>query len=113
MLSGDGTQISWQAQYFLHLGVCLPDTVGSWLKGLDVVEHAARGARSTLEMVHRFHGRCSICCIWVCVCIARATFGGCLKGLDVDERAARGSFCVTGAALLPTLRRVIARVYCA
>ena len=68
---------------------------GSCLKGLDVVERAARGLnlrdrRSTLEMAHRFRGRRSIFCIWVCVCVAGAAFGGCLKGLDVVERAARG-----------------------
>ena len=68
---------------------------GSCLKGLDVVERAARGLnlrdrRSTLEMAHRFRGRRSIICIWVCVCVAGAAFGCCLKGLDVVERAARG-----------------------
>ena len=68
---------------------------GSCLKGLDVFECAARGLnlrdrRSTLEMAHRFHGRRSIFCIWVCVCVAGAAFGRCLKGLDVVERAARG-----------------------
>ena len=70
-------------------------TCGSCLKGLDVVERAARGLnlrdrRSTLEMAHRFHGRRSIFCIWVCVCVAGATCGSCLEGLDVVERAARG-----------------------
>ena len=68
---------------------------GSCLKGLDVFERAARGLnlrdrRSTLEMAHRFRGRRSIFCIWVCVCVAGAAFGSCLKGLDVVERAARG-----------------------
>ena len=74
-------------------------TCGSCLKGLDVVERAARrlnlrDRRSTLEMAHRFCGRRSIFCIWVCVCVcvcvAGAAFGRCLKGLDVVERAARG-----------------------
>ena len=64
-------------------------------QGLDVVERAARGLnlrdrRSTLEMAHRFCGRRSFFCIWVCVCVAGAAFGSCLKGLDVVERAARG-----------------------
>ena len=68
---------------------------GRCLKGLDVVERAARGLnlrdrRSTLEMAHRFRGRRSIFCIWVRVCVAGAAFGCCLKGLDVVERAARG-----------------------
>ena len=68
---------------------------GRCLKGLDVVERAARGLnlrdrRSTLEMAHRFRGRRSIFCIWVCVCVAGAAFGRCLKGLDVVERSARG-----------------------
>ena len=68
---------------------------GSCLEGLDVVERAARGLnlrdrRSTLETGHRFRGRRSIFCIWVCVCLAGATYGSCLKGLDVVERAARG-----------------------
>ena len=70
-------------------------TCGSCLQGLDVVERAARGLnlrdrRSTLETGHRFHGRRSFFCIWVCVCVAGATYGSCLKGLDVAERAARG-----------------------
>ena len=70
-------------------------TCGSCLEGLDVVERAARGLnlrdrRSTLEMAHRFRGRCSIFFIWVCVCVAGAAFGRCLSGLDVVERAARG-----------------------
>ena len=69
--------------------------LGSCLKGLDVVERAARGLnlrdrRSTLEMAHRFRGRRSIFCICVCVCVAGATCGSCLEGLDVVERAARG-----------------------
>ena len=68
---------------------------GCCLKGLDVFERAARGfnlrdRRSTLEMAHRFRGRLSIFCIWVCVCVAGAAFGRCLQGLDVVERAARG-----------------------
>ena len=68
---------------------------GRCLKGLDVVEHAARGLnlrdrRSTLEMACKFRGRRSIFCIWVCVCVAEAAFGSCLKGLDVVERVARG-----------------------
>ena len=68
---------------------------GRCLKGLDVVERAARGLnlrdrRSTLEMACKFRGRRSIFCIWVCVCVAGAAFGCCLKGLDVFERAARG-----------------------
>ena len=90
-------QISWQAQYFLHLGVCLRGRGSIWLlsKGMDVVERAARGLnlrdrRSTLEMAHRFRGRRSIFCIWVCVCMAGATCGSCLEGLDVVERAAWG-----------------------
>ena len=76
--------------------VCLAGaTCGSCLQGLDVVERAARGLNlrdrcSTLEMGHRFRGRRSIFCIWVCVCVAGATYGSCLKGLDVVERAARG-----------------------
>ena len=70
-------------------------TCGSCLEGLDVVERAARGLnlrdrRSTLETGHRFRGRRSFFCIWVCVCAAGATYGSCLKGLDVVERAARG-----------------------
>ena len=44
-----------------------------------------RDRRSTLEMAHRFRGRRSIFCIWVCVCVAGAAFGCCLKGLDVVE----------------------------
>ena len=68
---------------------------GCCLKGLDVVERAARrlnlrDRRSTLEMAHRFRGRRSVFCIWVCVCVAGAAFGRCLKGPDVVERAARG-----------------------
>ena len=76
--------------------VCIAGAAfGSCLKGLDVVERAARGPnlryrRSTLEMAHRFRGKRSIFCIWVCVCVAGAAFGRCLKGLDVVERAARG-----------------------
>ena len=119
-------QISWQAQYVLHLGVCLRGrgsvqrdwmlssfvagavflciwvcvcvagaAFGSCLKGLDVVERAARGLnlrdrRSTLEMACKFRGRRSIFCIWVGFCVAGATCGSCLEGLDVVERAARG-----------------------
>ena len=66
--------------------VCLAGAAfGRCLKGLDVVERAARGLnlrdrRSTLEMAHRFRGRRSIFCIWVCVCVAGAAFGSCLKG---------------------------------
>ena len=53
---------------------------GSCLKGLDVVERAARGLnlrdrRSTLEMACKFRGKRSIFCIWVCVCVAGATRG--------------------------------------
>ena len=76
--------------------VCLAGaTCGSCLDGLDAVERAARGLnlrdrRSTLETGHRFRGRHSIFCIWVCVCVAGPAFGRCLKGLDVVERAARG-----------------------
>ena len=47
---------------------------GRCLKALDVVERATRGLnlryrRSTLEMAHRFRGRRSVFCIWVCVCV--------------------------------------------
>ena len=81
------------------IGVCVcvaGAAFGCCLKGLDVFERAARGLnlrdrRSTLEMAHRFRGRRSIFCIWVCVCVAGAAFGRRLKGLDVVERAARGA----------------------
>ena len=83
---------------FSAFGVCVcvaGAAFGSCLKGLDVFERAARGLnlrdrRSTLQMAHRFRGRRSIFCIWVCVCVAGAAFGRCVKGLDVVERAARG-----------------------
>ena len=81
---------------FFWLCVCVAGAAfGRCLKGLDVVERAARGLnlrdrRSTLETAHRFRGRRRIFCIWVCVCVAGAAFGSCLKGLDVFKRAARG-----------------------
>ena len=77
--------------------MCLRGRGNIWQlsKGLDVVERAARGLnlrdrRSTLETGHRFRGRRCIFCIWVCVCVAGATYGCCLERLDVVERAARG-----------------------
>ena len=58
---------------FLHLGVCVyvaRAAFGKCLKGLDVVERAARGLnlrdrRTTLEMACKFRGRRSIFCIWL------------------------------------------------
>ena len=38
----------------------------------------------------RSHGRRSILCIWVCVCVAGVAFGSCLEGQDVVARAAGG-----------------------
>ena len=92
---GDGAKISWQAHFFcIWVCVCVAATCGSCLKGLDVVERAARGLnlrdrRRTLETGHRFRGRRSFFCIWVCVCVAGATYDSCLEGLDIVERAAR------------------------
>ena len=79
---GGGSQISWPAQHFLHLGAAF----GSCLKGLDVVERE----RSTLEMARKIRGLRSISCIWVYVCVAWAAFGSCLQGMDVVERTAGG-----------------------
>ena len=85
-----------RSSFCIWVCVCVAGAAfGSCLKGLDVVERAARGLnlrdrRSTLEMARRFHGRRSIVCIWVCVCVAGATCGSCLGRLDVVERAARG-----------------------
>ena len=77
---------------------------GRCLKGLDVVERAARGLnlrdrRSTLEMACEFCGSRRIFCIWVCVCVAGAAFGSCLRDWMLSSARLGGSICVTGAAL--------------
>ena len=106
--------------FCIWLCVCVAGAAfGRCVKGLDVVERAARGLnlrdrRSTLEMTCNFRGRRSIFCIWVCVCVAGAAFGCCLKGLDVVERAARGLHLRDRRSTLEMARRFRGRrsIFC-
>ena len=85
---------SWQAQYFVDLGLRWRGRGSVWelFKGLGcgcgLPSRVAGAALWTGKCRNR--GRRSTSCIWACVCVPGAAFGSCLKGWGVVARAAVG-----------------------
>ena len=90
---------SWQAQYFVHLGLRLRGRGSIWklFKGLGCCRVRGCGFLFRVAGAALWTGKCrnrgrrSTSWTWACVGVAGAAFGTCLKRWGVVARAAVGS----------------------
>ena len=73
---------SWQAQYFVHLGLRLFARGSVWelFRGLGCCRARGCGPPSRDASAEVVAGAGSTSRTWACVCVAGAAFGSCLKG---------------------------------